>query len=59
VVTEYETTTSPARVHEIRLQVHPPVEMPHDLRPALFAVVSRCTVHNTIQQGPTVTIDIA
>jgi len=58
VVTEYETTTSPARVSEIRLQVYPPVEMPHDLRLALLAVVSHCTVHNTIQLGPSVTIDI-
>jgi putative redox protein len=59
VVTEYETTTSPARVNEIRLQVYPPGEMPHDLRPALLAVVSHCTVHNTIQLGPLVSIDIA
>src|SRR5262245_29695823 len=58
VVSEYEMTTSPARINEIRLQVYPPVEMPHDLRPALKAVVSHCTVHNTIRLGPTVTVDV-
>jgi putative redox protein len=35
------------------------MEMPQDLRPALLAVVSHCTVHNTMRLGPTVTIDIA
>jgi putative redox protein len=59
VVSEFEVTTAPARVSHIRLEVCPPEDMPHELRPALRAVVSHCSIHNTIEFRPTVTIDIA
>jgi uncharacterized OsmC-like protein len=58
VVSEYEWATAPARVGRIRLHVTPPAQMPEPLRPALHAVVTHCSVHNTLESKPTVIIDI-
>lgn len=59
VISEFEMATAPARVGEVRLTVIAPAAMPADLRPAFRAVVSRCTVHNTLQHAPQVAIDVA
>ncbi len=48
----------PARVTRIRLEVRVPVGLPAQRWPALAAVVSRCTVHNTLTTPPEVTIDL-
>ena len=45
---EFALTTSPNRVGSIALRVIPPAGMPARLTEAMRAVVSRCTVHNTI-----------
>ena len=49
----------PARVSDIRLSVHVPADLPEARRAALAAVVSRCTVHNSLAFPPEVTIDLA
>lgn len=46
----------PARVGAIRLRVTVPAGVPAGRRAALLAVVSHCTVHNTLRQEPAITI---
>lgn len=48
----------PARVADIRLSLRLPEGFPEVRRPALLAVASHCTVHNTLASPPTVTIDL-
>jgi len=48
----------PARVRGIRLTVRAPADLPAERRPALRAVVSHCTVHNTLAAPPSVAIDL-
>ena len=48
----------PARVSNIRLSVHVPADLPEARRPALAAVVTHCTVHNSLTIPPDVTIDL-
>jgi len=49
----------PARVAAIRLSVHLPEDLPAERLPALHAVMSHCTVHNSLTTPPRVTIDFA
>jgi uncharacterized OsmC-like protein len=55
---EFELTTSPNRIGSITLRVVPPAEMPARLTEAMRAVVSRCTVHNTIAEPPDIRIEV-
>ncbi len=48
----------PARVSGIRLTVRAPADLPADRHPALYAVVSHCTVHNSLAFPPPVAIDL-
>ena len=48
----------PARVSGIRLTVRAPADLPAGRRPALRAVVSPCTVHNSMASPPSVAIDL-
>ncbi len=48
----------PARVSDVRLSVHVPAGVPAQRWPALHAVVSHCTVHNTLTKPPAITIDL-
>lgn len=48
----------PARVNDIRLTVHVPPDLPAERWPALRAVVSHCTVHNSLVTPPAVHIDL-
>jgi len=48
----------PARVATVRLTVRVPADLPAERRPALAAVVSHCTVHNSLTIPPGVTIDL-
>ena len=48
----------PARVSGIRLTVRAPADLPVARRPALRAVVSHCTVHNSLTSPPSVAIDL-
>jgi len=51
-------TDRPARVSDIRLAVRVPADLPAARRPALSAVISHCTVHNTLTSPPAVAIDL-
>ncbi|WP_354637286.1 OsmC family protein [Kitasatospora camelliae] len=48
----------PARVTEMTLTVEPPEGLDPARYDALLAVASRCTVHNTLHQPPTVRIEV-
>jgi putative redox protein len=48
----------PARVAVVRLTVRVPSEVPAERRAALRAVVSHCTVHNTLTTPPDVAIGL-
>lgn len=58
VYAEYRKTGRPARVASINLRVIVPAGLPVGLVKPLHAVVSHCTVHNTLQEPPTVDIKI-
>jgi len=49
----------PARVSGIRLTVRVPADLPDSRRPALQAVISHCTVHNSLAAPPAVVIELA
>jgi putative redox protein len=48
----------PARVAAIRLTLRPPARFPAERVPALLAVAAGCTVHNTINTEPDITITV-
>jgi uncharacterized OsmC-like protein len=48
----------PVRVSRVRLNVRVPADVPANRWPALAAVVSHCTVHNSLTTPPEVTIDL-
>jgi uncharacterized OsmC-like protein len=48
----------PARVGGIRLTVRVPADLPRERWAALRAVVSHCTVHNSLASPPPVAIDL-
>jgi putative redox protein len=59
VRTEFAMATDrPARVASVRLVVVPPPGLPEQRQAALLAVVSRCTVHNTLHQPPEIDIEL-
>ena len=49
----------PARVGEIQLSIQIPDGVPGDRRAPLLAVASHCTVHNSLEHPPVVTIGLA
>jgi len=49
----------PARVASFGLQITPPPALPRERLPALLAVARACTVHNSLERGPDVCIEIA
>jgi uncharacterized OsmC-like protein len=48
----------PARVSAINLAVRVPADLPPERWAALRAVISHCTVHNSLASPPPVTIDL-
>jgi uncharacterized OsmC-like protein len=48
----------PARAGNIRLTVRVPADLPSQRWAALRALVSHCTVHNSLASPPSVTIDL-
>jgi putative redox protein len=59
VTANYTTDSRPARVDSIELDLTIPVGVSAERRHALLAVVSHCTVHNTLTDPPAVTISLA
>jgi putative redox protein len=56
---EYEMATDrPARVAAVRILVSTPDGLPETRRAGLLAVASHCTVHNTLEQPPPVSIQL-
>jgi uncharacterized OsmC-like protein len=51
-------TDRPARVSDVRLTVRVPAQLPPARRDALLAVVSHCTVHNSLTNPPHVDIEL-
>jgi putative redox protein len=51
-------TDRPARVTSVRLGISAP-GLPEQRKDALLAVASHCTVHNTLRQEPSVSIELA
>ncbi|MCA2219000.1 OsmC family protein [Jidongwangia harbinensis] len=48
----------PARVASIRIVVHPPAGFPAERIPALAAVASHCTVHNSLTDPPRIDLRV-
>ena len=59
VTGDYDFGSRPARVSDIRIGITLPDGIPDDARDPLLAVASRCTVHNTLEIPPNVTIALA
>jgi uncharacterized OsmC-like protein len=57
-VTYTMATDRPARVSSIQLTVQVPADLPVNRWAALQAVVSHCTVHNSLTTPPSVTIEL-
>ena len=58
VEADYSLATRPARVGGITVRLRVPDGVPDDKAAALLAVASHCTVHNTLEAPPAVTIDL-
>ena len=58
VEADYSISTRPVRVEEIAIRLHSPDGVPDAKLPALLAVASHCTVHNTLQSLPKISIDL-
>jgi uncharacterized OsmC-like protein len=58
VSTTYRLTDRPTRVGAINVCITPPIGFPEERRVALLSVASHCTVHNSLAQPPTVTIEL-
>jgi uncharacterized OsmC-like protein len=57
---DYELATDrPARVTAIRVSVQPPDGFPVERLKALASVAGHCTVHNTLNNPPEVTVTVA
>ncbi len=59
VTAQFTTAERPARVGGITLSIQLPDGVPDDRRAPLLAVASHCTVHNTLEQPPAVTVQLA
>lgn len=55
----FDVASAPARVGTIRMELTVPAGVPEERLAALHAVASKCTVHNTLQQPPTVTLTLS
>jgi putative redox protein len=55
----FEIGIRPARVGEVNLSIELPAGIADDRKERLLAVASHCTVHNSLEQSPEVTIQLA
>lgn len=59
VSADYDMATDrPARVAAVRLRLAVPEDLAQQRRPALLAVATHCTVHNSLADPPTVDIQL-
>lgn len=54
----WEMAARPARVARVQLEISVPRGLPPERRDGLLAVASHCTVHNTLEDPPDVTIGV-
>ncbi len=59
VSAHYSMAARPTRVGEVVLRIELPPGVPEGKRDALLAVASHCTVHNTLEQSPSVSIELS
>lgn len=59
VTGKYSFGSRPARVDVVRIRVTLPDGVPADRREPLLKVASHCTVHNSLEQPPSVEIELA
>jgi putative redox protein len=55
---DYQMATRPTRVGNIAIRLRLPDGVPEEKLAALVAVASHCTVHNSLDNPPTVRIDV-
>jgi uncharacterized OsmC-like protein len=55
----FTTADRPARVSDVTLSIELPQGVPAERRAALLAVASHCAVHNTLEEPPDVSIELA
>lgn len=58
VVADFELAEHPMRVGSIRLRIELPEGISPERRAGLLAVASHCTVHNTLEQGVPVLVEL-
>jgi putative redox protein len=58
VTASFEMANSPARVGQVIIHITLPDDFPEERRQALLAVASHCTVHNTLNNPPTVEVTL-
>ena len=56
VSAQYTMAARPARVGGVTIHITPPPGLPEERRAAFLAVASHCTVHNTLENPPAVTV---
>jgi uncharacterized OsmC-like protein len=56
---DFTMADRPARVGEINVSIDLPEGVPDERRAGLLAVASHCTVHNTLEDRPEVSIELA
>ena len=59
VEASYRMGEKPARVSGVDIEVLPPPSLPADRRDAFLAVARHCTVHNSLELPPEVTVELA
>lgn len=59
VSASYQMADKPPRVASVDVAVLLPAEVPVERWGALLAVVTHCTVHNTLRDGPAVRVTVA
>jgi uncharacterized OsmC-like protein len=59
VAATFTMAERPARVGEVTVAVTVPEAVPEERRAALLAVASHCTVHNSLEHQPEVSIELA
>ncbi|TAM84309.1 MAG: OsmC family peroxiredoxin [Jatrophihabitans sp.] len=59
VDTEFALGGRPARICDWTVRVTPPASLPADRYDAFHAVISHCTVHNTLHDPPQIAVELA
>jgi uncharacterized OsmC-like protein len=59
VTADFAVDARPARVSDVSLHIRVPDGVPEERRAGLLAVARHCTIHNSLQQPPQVSIELA